>query len=195
MDSASDFDNVIMRLKAGDQAAATELFDRFARRLIGLARSRLNPQIQRKVDPEDIVQSVFRSFFQRQEAGEFELINWESLWGLLTLITIRKCGHTIDFFRAARRSVGVEQSALLISDEYRPFWEAVAGDATASQAAALTETLQSVLQSLDERDREIFDLYLQNHEAGEISQRAGRSERTVRRVLERIRSDLEALLT
>ena len=82
-----------------------------------------------------------------------------------------------------------------MSDASRPFWEAVACDATASQAAALTETLQSVLQSLDERDREIFDLYLQNLEAGEISQRAGRSERTVRRVLERIRADLESLLT
>jgi DNA-directed RNA polymerase specialized sigma24 family protein len=48
-----------------DEQAARENFDRFARRLIGLARTRLDRRIRQKIDPEDVVQSVFRSFFTR----------------------------------------------------------------------------------------------------------------------------------
>ena len=48
--------------------------------LIGLARSHLGGVIRQKVDPEDVVQSVFRSFFQRNAQGNWNLDDWDSLW-------------------------------------------------------------------------------------------------------------------
>ena len=39
------------------------------------------------------MQSVFKSFFVRQGQGQFELDNWDSLWGLLVRITLRKRNH------------------------------------------------------------------------------------------------------
>lgn len=68
-----------------------------------LARGRLYPQILQRIDPEDVTQSVFRSFFQRQKAGQFTLRDWGALWGLLVTMTIRKCGRRADEFYAARR--------------------------------------------------------------------------------------------
>ena len=67
MSLPDSFDDVITRLRDGDSEAATEIFHRFAARLIALARTRLDSRVRQKVDPEDVVQSVFRSFFIRQD--------------------------------------------------------------------------------------------------------------------------------
>ena len=57
------------RLRAGDDEAAREVFDRFARRLVGLARRRFDRRLAHRVDPEDVVQSAFKSFFVRHREG------------------------------------------------------------------------------------------------------------------------------
>ncbi len=71
MGGETTFDDLMARLNDGDDEAAAEIFNRFVRRLIFLARSRLNAQVRQKEDPEDVVQSVFRSFFTRQVEGQF----------------------------------------------------------------------------------------------------------------------------
>jgi RNA polymerase sigma-70 factor (ECF subfamily) len=58
-------DNLLERLQKGDQAAAAGLFRRYVDRLIALARSRLRGAMAGRVDPEDVVQSAYRSFFCR----------------------------------------------------------------------------------------------------------------------------------
>src|SRR4051794_31226371 len=80
------FANLMDRLRTGEQAAAKEIFQRFAWRLVALARTRLDSRIRLKVDPEDVMQSVFKSFFLRQSEGQFDLENWDGLWSLLTLL-------------------------------------------------------------------------------------------------------------
>ena len=92
MSTPDSFHDALDRLEAGDEDAAAEVFHRFASRLIRLAGTRLNTCVRRQVDPEDVVQSVFRSFFDRQAAGQFELENWNSLWSLLVRIVVRNAG-------------------------------------------------------------------------------------------------------
>src|SRR5262245_8942191 len=79
------------RLRLGDGSAETLVVRRFTVQLVSLARRQLAASIRRKSPPEDVVQSVFRSFFARVRRGQFELANWERLWSLLVLITLRKC--------------------------------------------------------------------------------------------------------
>ena len=57
------------RVCTGDEKAADDLFDRFVDRLTALARDRRSPKLARRVDPEDIVQSAFRSFFRNARGG------------------------------------------------------------------------------------------------------------------------------
>ena len=63
------FAGLMRRLRSGEDAAAREVFERYTRQLVGLARRRLDERLAGKVDPEDVVQSAFKSFFVRQARG------------------------------------------------------------------------------------------------------------------------------
>jgi RNA polymerase sigma-70 factor (ECF subfamily) len=186
------FPDLIARLRGGDEEAARLIFRRFAARLVGLARARLDARVRQKVGPEDVVQSVFRSFFVRHAAGQFDLGSWDGLWSLLTVITLRKCGHQAEHFRAACRDVAREQSPPEPGDSTAG-WEAIAREPTAEEALQLTDVVEQLLAGLDEDDRRIVELALQGHTAAEISDQTGASERTVYRRLERIKARLERL--
>src|SRR5262249_58687579 len=101
MSEDAAFAEVMGRLRAGDQAAAAEVFRRFANRLIGLARTHLDRRLRQKVDPEDVMQSALKSFFVRHADGEFDLTGWDSLWSLLVGIPLRKGGHHAERLLAA----------------------------------------------------------------------------------------------
>jgi RNA polymerase sigma-70 factor (ECF subfamily) len=186
------FSELMARLRQGDDEAARRIFQRFAHRLIALARSRLDARVRQKVDPEDVLQSALGSFFRRQAVGEWELDNWDSLWSLLTVITLRKCGHRVEYFRAACRDVQRELSPPTVTDgESAVSWQGIARDPTPAEAAMLAETVEHLMRSLDERDRRILELSLRQEPVPQISAEVGCTERTVRRVLERVRKRLE----
>lgn len=193
MEESKSFDGLCSGLRAGDSDSARELFTRFATRLVALARSRLDTRLRQKVDPEDVVQSVYKSFFIRAADGQFEFDNWDNLWTILAVITLRKCGHRVEHFRAACRDIRREQSpAGFNPDESVASFQAIARDPQPSEAALFTETLERVMQQLNVREREVLTLRLQGHSTAEIAPLVQRTDRTVRLVLERIRKLLES---
>jgi RNA polymerase sigma-70 factor (ECF subfamily) len=160
------FEILLERLRKKEQEAATDLFQRFAQRLIALARTRLKRLPRQKEDPEDVVQSVFRSFFQRHSEGQLDLRSWDGLWALLTLITLRKCGHRIEYFLAERRNVRREVDSPSSRDSWTS-WQGIARDPTPSEAIVLAETIERLLEGLDDRDRQIIEYRLQGYEVPE----------------------------
>jgi RNA polymerase sigma-70 factor (ECF subfamily) len=194
MSEETSFDDLMARLRAGDQDAAAQVFRRYAHRLLALARSRLQSrQVLQKVGPEDVLQSVFRSFFHRYADGQFDLGSWENLWSLLTSITLHKCGKQLKYFHALRRDVRQEVGAPPV-EASDPGWELLAQDPSPLEVTQLLETVEQLLRGLDERDRQIVELRLQEYTVQEIGLRVGRTERTVQRVLERVRKRLERIM-
>src|SRR6266478_1541359 len=108
MPDAHESKVLVSRWRAGDQDAAKELFDRYASRLVALARKQISQRLASRVDPEDIVQSVFRTFFGRVKAGKFQFEDQDDLCKLLVRITINKTMRQIDFHTAAKRNPGHE---------------------------------------------------------------------------------------
>src|SRR5262249_62295502 len=88
-----------------DEAAAEELFRRYAGRLTALARSRLARSLAARVDPEDVVQSAYRSFFLLARDEEVLVRESGDLWRLLVRITLRKVCRSARRHRAHCRSV------------------------------------------------------------------------------------------
>jgi RNA polymerase sigma-70 factor (ECF subfamily) len=186
------FAEVMARLRAGDPDAARYVFDRFARRLAGLASLRLGARLRAKVDPEDVVQAAYKSFFIRHAKGQFELNDWDDLWVLLTVITARKCGLWLDHFHAARRDVDREASPPP-GDRRSSGWEALAREPTPDEVVTAADTAEHLLGEFHGRDRAVVALALQGCGAGEIADQVGCSERTAYRVLERARGRLRQL--
>lgn len=191
MTAEPSFTDLMGRLRAGEPAAAEQLFHRFAHRLVGLAQGHLDARTRRLVDPEDVLQSVFRSFFLRHADGQFTLNDWDGLWAMLVVITLRKCGRRVNHFRAARRDLRREVAPP--RDEAEAEWQALAEGPTPGEAAALCDLLDQ-LRARSGEDWPMLALSLQGHTQAEISATAGCTERTVRRVLARARQRLQKLL-
>jgi RNA polymerase sigma-70 factor (ECF subfamily) len=178
------------RLGAGKDAAARALCDAFTGRLIALARRHLDGRLRHKIDPEDVVQSAYKSFFLRF-GDTLPSQNPDGLWGLLTLITLRKCSDRVRYFRTEGRDAAREAKAA--ADAPEP-WRDVAGrEPTPEEAACLAETVEALLRGLDPDERPIVELSLQGYSTLEISDRLGRAERSVRRLRERVQQRLERM--
>jgi len=190
MPSERPFAELMERLKGGDPAAAREVFDRYARRLVGLAAARLPEILRPRVDADDVVQSVFKSFFVRQAAGRFVLANWDALWAVLTVLTVRKCGHKIEHHLALRRDARRDKSAAADSQASGADFDPASPEPTPAEAVLLAETLEQALSGLKETHREIVLRRLQGCTIEEVSNQLGCSERTVHRVLEQVRERL-----
>jgi RNA polymerase sigma-70 factor (ECF subfamily) len=188
MDDEISFDSLLMRLHAGDELAAEAIFNQFSQRLVRTAQRRLAPSIRQKIDAEDVIQSVFRSFFARHGRGQYTLTSWDSLWSLLVVMTLHKCGHQVDRFLASCRAVDREVSSQ--DSDGNAAWEGIAREPTPSEALALNETVEELLSTMSQREQQILVLKLQGDSTAEISAAVGRSERTVERVLEQVRARL-----
>jgi RNA polymerase sigma-70 factor, ECF subfamily len=185
--------DLMARLRSGEDTAAREVFARFTNRLVGLARSHLDGRLARKVDPEDVVQSAYKSFFVRQRDGDLEIGSWDSLWGLLTVITVRKCADKAEHFRAGKRDMAREANQP--ADSSPALWQlAVDREPSPDEAMSLAETVEELFRVTDDPDeRAILELSLQGFSATEISEKLGRAERSVRRLRERVRKRLERM--
>jgi RNA polymerase sigma-70 factor (ECF subfamily) len=187
----SSFDHLMARLRSGDDEAAATVFHRFARDLIALARERLGAWTRPRVDPEDIVQSVFRSFFGRYRDGDWHFVDQNSLWGLLVLVTLRKCSNRSAYLHKACRDTRREV-ATLDADALAGPWAPLDAAPSPLEATLLTEAVERLLEGLDPPERAIVELSLQGYTATEIARQLGRASRSVRRVREQVRRWLES---
>src|SRR5262249_52745041 len=130
--------------------------------------------------PEDVVQSAYKSFFHRCYEDRLEVGTWNGLWGLLALITLRKCADRAEYHRAQCRDAAREVAAAPGADGATPWPDAPGREPTPLEAAVLNETVEQLLAGLDEDKRSVLELSLQGYTTREISQRLGRAERTVR---------------
>src|SRR3954468_14630714 len=86
-DSIAD---LVQRWRRGDAEAAAELFARYAGRPTRVAENHLSRRGAAREGGEDVVQSVFRTFFRRCAEGQFRVDGANQLWRLLVKITLLK---------------------------------------------------------------------------------------------------------
>src|SRR5262245_38552489 len=148
---ASDH-SLLRRIRRGSQDAAAELYLRYANRLRALARAQCSAELTRQVEIDDIVQSVFGSFFRGLGLGYYEVPAGEELWGLFLVIALNKIRAKGRHHRAAmrdvRRTVAVDV-----------FPEAASlADADSAACSFLRLVIDEALERLPESPRQIVRL-------------------------------------
>ena len=189
-------------LKAGDQAAAQVLWERYFDHLVRLARRRL--AISRRggadEDEEDAALSAFDSFCAGLAGGRFpRLVDRDDLWRLLVVITARKASAQVDRRRALKRG-----GDLFRVDDARgrdddssgsadPLMQIVAREPSPEFAAMVADETAHLLDRLgDDALRQIALWRMEGYSSDEIADRLGCARRTVARRLDLIRQIWDA---
>ncbi len=188
-------EDLLARWKAGNQDAAQEIVDRYVTRLIALARTRLSSKLRRRVDPEDVVQSAYRSFFRHAADDRYVLERSGDLWRLLAAIVMNKLHGQVEYHSAKKRSVRMEESQVQRSEKSSVIDPtAFVKQPTSEEMLGVNEELQKTMTELPQMHQKILEMRLQGHNVPEIAVEIGRSERTVRRALEHVKSLLSQRL-
>ncbi len=181
--SDSQFSLILLdRYRFGDGEAANELWSRYANRLAGLVRKQLSGQLRSKIDPDDILQTTFADFFQKADRNEVYWKKEGDLWRLLAAIAVNHVGREAEHFAAAKRNPALEtklDTEVMISSADE-----------ASAARRLSEILESVLHNENSFSVRVLHSRLTGLSTAEIATVTGRSERTVRRVLQMLKTKL-----
>jgi RNA polymerase sigma-70 factor (ECF subfamily) len=172
-------------LRQGDEDAAVRLVERYSARLRELVRTRCSPQLARLLDPEDIIQSVFRRFFQQLADPEYGIPAGEELWLLLLTITLNRLRSAETYHRAKKRDL-----RRTVGSTEETQWIGSSGRSSVEEDLEVEETLEQ----LSPRYRTVVRLRLAGYGVAEIAEQLGRSHRTVERLFEEIRKQLGELL-
>jgi RNA polymerase sigma-70 factor (ECF subfamily) len=181
--------SLLRRFRHGSQDAATQLYLRYAHRLRALAQAQCSPDLARRVDVDDIVQSVFGSFFRRASTGYYDVPAGEELWKLFLVIALNKIRAKGAFHRAAKRDV----RRTATGEAFDRAVELAVGEDEAA-FTFLELTIDEALDRLPPPHRQMIELRIEGHEVAAIARQTGRSKRTVERVLQEARAKLADLL-
>ncbi len=96
-------DQLIRAYRAGDQQAATALFERYYQRLVELIRRQSGWRLKQAEGSMDVAQSVLRTFFDQVRNDRVAVGPDENLWPLLATITLNKVRNRGKFWQRARR--------------------------------------------------------------------------------------------
>jgi DNA-directed RNA polymerase specialized sigma24 family protein len=178
------------QLKAGDREAAQKLWERYFRRLVGLARKKLRGAKPRAADEEDVALSAFDTFCRGAENGRFpRLDDRDNLWNILVLLTARKAWHLRrDEGRAKRGGNVAFPSDTLSPDDEAGLDQFIGRGPTPDFAAQVREQYQLLLARLGDPELETVAVCkMEGYTNDEIAAKLDCTVRTVERKLRIIR--------
>ena len=178
------WESMIRGLRGGDDDVTRDFCEQYGAALERVADRNLQTRLRRRFDPEDVVQSAFRTFLRRASGGQFQLPDSESLWRLLCSITLNKVREQARLQlrqkRTPKREVRLKAGADSVGVTPK------APGPAPEEIAEFAEQFEQLMGSLNEEERRVVDLKLEDCTQAEVAERLGTSERTVRRILKRI---------
>ena len=174
--------SLLRRFRAGEQDAATALYVRYARRLQALADRQTGHDLAPRFDAEDVVQSVFRTFFRRAAEGLYDVPAGEELWQLLLVLALNKVRKLAVRHRAQKRDAARTIAIDGVGDP--------PGDDDHVAYEALKLVVDELVAQLPAPQDRMIQLRIEGHQVAEIASITDRSKRTVERTLQLFRKQL-----
>lgn len=183
---------LVAQLRSGDPAvrdeAARQIWNKYFPQLLEIARRQISDRLRTREDEEDVLQTMYKSFCQRQERGDFTLEGRDDLWKLLVTMTLNKARKAAERHGRQARDYRREQAPPSDDDGAQQAFEHMdQAQPTPDEALLLNEALERRLRGLDAQRRTVALLKLEGYSNGEIASKCDVTERTIERWLERIR--------
>ncbi len=194
MSKSTHVSHWIELVKAGDSIAANRIWQHYFDRLVRAVRARLTGQNRAVSDEEDIVLSVFESFYNAAENGRFpDLSDRDDLWQLLMRMAARKVVDKRRHDLRQRRGGNVRLHSLDQTDENQSeedgrVIEAIGNEPSPEMVLMMQEAVEQLFSHLGVGQlRDLAGAKLEGYTNAELAQRFGCSERTIERRLNLIR--------
>jgi RNA polymerase sigma-70 factor (ECF subfamily) len=191
-ENESDFTDktLVRRLKGGEEDAATALYVRYAKRLQRLASYQTSDELAFQVSSDEIVQTVFRTFFRRAAQGQYAVAEGDDLWKLLLVIALNKIRKLSEYHQAQKRDM---KRTNTFESKFFETQLQHDGDQDVSHSV-LKLTVDEMLAGLPATHQQIVHLRIEGNSLPEIALKAGSSKRTAERVLQAFRKQLLELV-
>lgn len=187
MSSDPNLSEILPLLPASDEQVARVIFEQYSNRLVRLAELNLSRKLAGRVDAEDVVQSVFRTFFRREGEGEFQIDCSAQLWQLLVKITVLKVRAKARYHTASVRDAGIERA--IDPERFDP----LAREPGPADAAELVDQIDALLKGFPPLYGQLLGLRLQGRDVSETADELGVSRQTVHRALNVLQDRLAAM--
>jgi DNA-directed RNA polymerase specialized sigma24 family protein len=179
-ESHPPFAEFLRRVRAGEESAAVELVRRYEPALRLEIRLRLKePRLRRLLEPDDLCQSVLKSFFVRAASGQYELDSPAKLLALLRTMAQNKVAKQVRRHHALRRDLRRDVS---LDVDVPPV---VAAEPSPSRIAIGREMLDAFRGRLTAEERRLADLRSEGCEWAEIARVLGGTPQARRKQLAR----------
>ncbi len=175
---------LLRRCRNGDDDAALQIYLKYAEKLICLAKKETSAELAARFDPEDIVQSVFRTFFRRVANGQYEAPDGDELWKLLLVMALNKVRTRATQHRAGKRDIRKTEGSDSLDDSFRNRCEKETAE------TILRLSIDELIEQQPESHRAIIRHRINGLDVQAISDECGKSKRTVERVLQSFRQEL-----
>jgi DNA-directed RNA polymerase specialized sigma24 family protein len=190
MSSDASITRWLQQFQAGDRAAVQQLWERYFSHLVGLARKKLQGAPGRLADEEDVARSAFHSFCRNAEQKRFpQLLDRDSRWRLLVLITARKAAHLPrDQARVKRGGPAVSRPPAGGAKE-PDLEQLLSAEPSPAFAAEMAEEYLRLLGRLGDSELQAVALWkMEDYTNEEIAAKLAYAVRSVKRKLQLIRS-------
>ncbi len=197
MSKSTNVSHWIALVKDGDSAAANHIWQFYFDRLVRSVRARLYGQNRALSDEEDIVLSVFDSFYNAAENGRFpDLSDRDDLWRLLLRISARKVVDKRRHDRRQRRGGNVQVHSLNQTGDDDCVIEVIGDQPSPEMVLMVQESVEEVFSLLGVGQlRDLAGAKLEGCSNAELAERFGCSERTIERRLHLIREKCQQELS
>lgn len=185
-----EFQQLVERVRHGDQEAIRELISRYEEEVSLIARVRLGASLRPYVDAEDIMQSVHRSLLIGLRDDKIDLRSPKALIGLAAVMVRRKVARKWRRMRRQHRLSGAagETQASDLPNVMASFGM---NSQDPAKLAEIREQFNAILSRLDEADRELIRLRIDGYRTVDAAQILGISPDSARVRLSRLRKKLQ----
>ena len=189
MSKSTNVSHWIHLVKVGDSSAAQHIWQHYFDRLVRSVRGKLYAQNRAVSDEEDIVLSVFDSFYHAAEKGRFpDLSDRDDLWRLLLRMAARKVVDKRRHDQRQRRGGNVKLHSLDQTDDEENVIQAIGDEPSPEMVLMMQESVERLFSHLGVGQlRDLAGAKLEGYSNAELAQRFGCSERTIERRLHLIR--------
>ena len=188
-----DFSDLMNRARSDDPAAIRDFLSRFEREVQMMVRARLPKKLRTQFDSVDFVQAVWQSFFSDLKDHPRNFANTEHLRGFLAGVVRNKVREQHRrLTRTEKYDLAREQSLYIRRGDREVLREVISPEPSPSEMVQADDRMAQLTAGRSPREVEVVRLRLQGLTFVEIAARTRMEERAVRRVIESVRSRMEA---